>query len=323
MERKGQLMKKFKLIILLAAMAVAVTVVPMRAGELMSKEGFVDVDGGKVWYRIVGSGPGTPLLVLHGGPGVPSYYLKPLAALGDERPVVFFDQLGCGHSPAADDTSLWTIYNFVKQVGDVRRALGLNEIYLYGHSWGTILAAEYMFTKPQGVRGLILASPALDIPRWGHDAERLLTTLPDSVQEAIHRHEADGTTDSPEYQNAVMTYYYKFLARRQPWSADIDSSFAQINQALYNYMNGPSEFTLTGTLQNYDCTAHLHELTIPVLFTAGEFDEAVPSTVTYFKGLVPHAEMVTFKGCGHLTMQDDSVHYVAAVREFLDNMDKK
>ncbi|SYZ72278.1 Proline iminopeptidase [Candidatus Zixiibacteriota bacterium] len=322
MERKGRGMKEMKLAAMLAVMALTVAAGMARAGELVSKEGFVDVDGGKVWYRMVGSGAGTPLLILHGGPGVPSYYLKPLAALGDERPVVFFDQLGCGHSPAENDSSLWTINQFVKQVGDVRKALGLKEIYLFGHSWGTILAAEYMFTKPEGVRGLILASPALDIPRWGKDAEKLLAGLPDSVQSVIHKHEADGTTDAPEYQNAVMAYYFKYLARRQPWSADIDSSFAQINPALYNYMNGPSEFALTGTLINYDCTHRLHELTVPVLFTAGEFDEAVPSTVAYFEDLVPHSEMATFKDCGHLTMQDDSTHYVEAVRKFLRKLDK-
>jgi proline iminopeptidase len=45
----------------------------------------VDVPGGKVWYQVVGSGTKTPLLLLHGGPGVPSYYLKPLAALAGSR----------------------------------------------------------------------------------------------------------------------------------------------------------------------------------------------------------------------------------------------
>ena len=50
--------------------------------KLPTGEGFINVDGGNVWYRVTGSGDKTPILVLHGGPGVPSYYLKPLSALG-------------------------------------------------------------------------------------------------------------------------------------------------------------------------------------------------------------------------------------------------
>src|SRR5262245_38772201 len=70
------------------------------------REGFIDVPGGRVWYRIVGSGTATPLVALHGGPGFPSDYLSPLAKLGDERPVVFYDQLGCGKSDRPTDKSL-------------------------------------------------------------------------------------------------------------------------------------------------------------------------------------------------------------------------
>jgi hypothetical protein len=55
---------------------------------LIEGEGYIEVTGGKVWYRIVGSGTATPILLLHGGPGAQSSYLKPLEKLGDERPVI-------------------------------------------------------------------------------------------------------------------------------------------------------------------------------------------------------------------------------------------
>src|SRR5689334_13213374 len=61
-------------------------------------EGYVAVPGGRVWYSIVGGGLGTPLLVVHGGPGIPSRYLAPLSQLADQRPVIFYDQLGAGRS---------------------------------------------------------------------------------------------------------------------------------------------------------------------------------------------------------------------------------
>ncbi|MEK9135668.1 MAG: proline iminopeptidase-family hydrolase, partial [Bacteroidota bacterium] len=286
-------------------------------------EGFVEVPGGRVWYRVVGSGSRTPLLLLHGGPGAASYYLKPLAALADERPVIFYDQLGGGHSNRPNDTTLWRIERFVEELAQVRQALGLKEIHLLGHSWGSMLATDYMLTRPAGVRSLILASPAISIPRWIHDADSLRSTLPDSVQSLILRHERAGTTDSPEYQSAMMMYYQRYLARRQPWSADVDTTFAQLNPAVYGYMQGPSEFTITGTLKNYDRTSHLPEITVPTLFTTGRYDEAAPATVQFYQSLVPGSQLVILENSGHLTMQDEPERYVQVVREFLRRVEKQ
>ena len=182
-----------------------------RRTGLQPGEGYVNVQGGRIWYRIVGSGTRTPLLLLHGGPGAPSYYLNPLAALADERPVIFYDQLGAGRSDKPTDVTLWHVERFVQELSELRRALGLKQVHILGHSWGTMLAVDYMVTKPAGVRSLILASPSLSIGRWLKDAETLKRTLPQSVQDAIARNEAAGSFDSPEYQSAMMDYYKRYL----------------------------------------------------------------------------------------------------------------
>ncbi len=291
--------------------------------QLKPTEGFLNIHGGKVWYRIVGTGSGTPLLVLHGGPGVPSYYLKPLAGLGADRPVIFYDQLGCGKSEGNTDSTQWTIPQFVDELAQVRQDLDLKQVDIYGHSWGSILAVEYLKTNPRGVKSVILAGPALSIPRWSHDADSLKMTLPDSVQAVIANNEAAGTTDSQDYQNAVGLFYSMYLARKQPWSSDIDSAFMQMNPALYGYMNGPSEFALTGTLKDYDCTAYLPEIKIPTLFICGEYDEAVPATTQYYQNLVPNSQLVVVPNAGHLAMDDDSTYYVDAVGKFLKEVDTK
>ena len=173
---------------------------------LSPREGYIPVTGGRVWYRIVGSGTRTPLLVLHGGPGVPSTYLKPLAALADERPVVFYDQLGSGHSEHPVDSALWTMQRFLAELAEVRRALGLSQVHLYGHSWGTMLATDYMLSHPAGVKSLILAGPALDSHRYKRDDDSLVATLPESVRAVVARHERDRTCDTPDYQAAMGQY---------------------------------------------------------------------------------------------------------------------
>ncbi|MBU0520190.1 proline iminopeptidase-family hydrolase [bacterium] len=294
-----------------------------RSTGLVPGEGFVEVIGGKVWYKIVGNGKRTPLLVLHGGPGVPSVYLRPLEALATDRQVIFYDQLGCGNSPGASDTAIWTIERFVGEIAQLREALGLKEVHLYGHSWGTMLAVDYVLNRPAGVSSLVLASPVLSVPRWSRDADSLLGILPDSLQEVIRRHKVEKTTDSPEYQSAVMVYYRQYLARRQPWSDDLNSAFAQLNQAMYRYMWGPSEFIVTGTLSDYDRTNRLGEITTPTLLTAGQFDEATPATVRYYQSLIPGSEIAILEKCGHMTMHDDPETDIRVIREFLAKIESE
>jgi proline iminopeptidase len=258
-----------------------------RRTGLQPGEGYVNVQGGRIWYRIVGSGTRTPLLLLHGGPGAPSYYLNPLAALADERPVIFYDQLGAGRSDKPTDVTLWHVERFVQELSELRRALGLKQVHILGHSWGTMLAVDYMVTKPAGVRSLILASPSLSIGRWLEDAETLKRTLPQSVQDAIARNEAAGSFDSPEYQSAMMEYYKRYLCRRNPWSDDVNKTLEELGQSVYRTMWGPSEFTATGSLRTYERAEQLRTLNLPVLFTAGRCDEARPATTEYYRSLVP------------------------------------
>jgi len=284
-------------------------------------EGYVDVEGGRVWYRIVGSGSEVPLLLLHGGPGAPSYYLNPLEQVSVDRPVIFYDQLGAGRSDRPTDASLWTVDRFVNELAEVREALGLDNVHILGHSWGSMLAIDYMLRKPEGVQSLILASPALSVRRWAEDADRLIAQLPVGLQQAIEGHEAAGTTDDPEYQEATMEYYKRHLSRSDPWSEDLQLAFENLNPDIYGLMWGPSEFTATGTLKNYEREDVLPSLDLPVLFTVGRYDEATPETVQYFQGLVPGSKIAIFENSAHMTMLDEPQSYTDAVRQFLNEVD--
>ena len=87
----------------------------------ISDEGYIAVDGGKVWFGSTGAGSaGTPLLCLHGGPGFSHDYLESLAALADERPVIFYDQLCAGNSERPTDPSLWILERFRRRASPSR-----------------------------------------------------------------------------------------------------------------------------------------------------------------------------------------------------------
>src|SRR4051794_23747554 len=206
-------------------------------------EGFVTVEGGRIWYHRVGAGKATPLLLLHGGPGSCSYYLKPLLALAADRPVVIYDQLGCGKSDRPTDTTLFTVDRYVRELQTLRDSLGLREIHLFGQSWGAMLAQAYMGTNPTGVRSLILSSPLVTTAQWEQDADSLLKELPAAMQTTIAQHEADHTTNAPEYVAATREYYRLHLIRQPVRNrADADSSRGGSGRLVYEYMWGPSEF---------------------------------------------------------------------------------
>src|SRR5690242_4613650 len=185
------------------AAAPAAATVQLGNGALGAGESKLAVPGGRIWYKVSGSGTATPVILLHGGPGYSSYYLKSLDSLGTDRKVVRYDQLGGGKSDPFTDTTQFTIAHFVRELDSLRAALGFDRVHLYGHSWGTILGFEYYRAYPQHVASLTLASAALDIPAWERNARRLIRTLSDSAQRAIRVREAEQKFAAPDYQLAL------------------------------------------------------------------------------------------------------------------------
>lgn len=289
------------------------------------KEGMIEVTGGKVWYRIVGADKkGIPLLTLHGGPGAPHDYLEPLEALADERPVIFYDQLGCGNSDRPSDTTLWNVGRFVEELQQVRTTLNLKKVHLIGQSWGTMLAVEYVLRKkPEGVVSLILSGPYLSTPRWVADQQFLISQLPSNIQDTIRKYEQNGDFASPAYQEAMMAFYQEHLCRMDPWPDGLNKAMEKMGVEVYEYMWGHSEFTMTGILKNADLTEQLNQIKVPVLFTCGEFDEARPVTTSYYQSKLPGSEMYVLKGASHSHQLEKPDEYNMVIRNFLQRSEKQ
>jgi len=288
----------------------------------LTREGHISVPGGRVWYKIVGSGDTIPLLVLHGGPGSPHNYLKPLESLSDERPVVFYDQLGCGNSDRPEDPNLWHTERFVEELAKVRQSLNLEQAHILGHSWGSMLATDYALTQPEGIVSLILASPPLSIPRWLEDVGTYRKQLPADVQEVLDRNEIAGTTESEEYEEAVMEFSRIHLCRMDPWPEVLEQTLVGSGLQVYHTMWGPSEFFMTGNLADYDRTSRVGELVVPTLFTCGRYDEASPDTTAWYQSLIPQAEIAIFENSSHMPHLEEMELYLQVVREFLNGVDQ-
>lgn len=292
--------------------------------RIAMREGYVPVTGGRVWYGVAGAEKSrVPLLVVHGGPGAPHDYLEPLAALADERPVVFYDQLGCGNSDKPEDASLWVIERFVKELQELRMALDLQEVHLLGQSWGAALVIDYMLAgQGEGIVSMVLSAPLVSASRWMADQKAYVGELPAPAQEAIRKAEASGNFQSADYQEAMMTFYRRHLCRLDTWPDCINRTFEKLSYPVYAHMWGPSEFSVTGTLRSYERVESLSGIHVPVLFTCGEFDEAAPESVKLYQRALPGSEIAVFEGASHSHHVERPEEYLKIVRDFLRRMER-
>ncbi len=287
---------------------------------LKISEAHLSVPGGNIWYKVSGSGKGIPLVLLHGGPGMSSFYLKPFEQLGNERQVIRYDQLGGGKSDVITDTAMFTVDHFVKELELLRIHLGISKWHILGHSWGTLLAFEYYRAYPERVASLTLGSMCIDVPGWEKSTRHLLTTLPDSSQKAVQKAESTGNYIDPAYGNAINQFYSLYVFRK-PVKADLDSMNATFNIGMYTYMWGPSEFSVTGTLKANKSLPYLKGIRVPTLFTVGEFDEIDPEIVKDWAGKVPGAIFIVFPGSSHMTPWDAGDESIKVERAFLNSAD--
>jgi pimeloyl-ACP methyl ester carboxylesterase len=341
-------------------------------------EGFVRFRGMRTWYRIVGdlhhpAAGRLPLLLLHGGPGTPSDMFEPLEVLAQAgRPIIRYDQLGCGRSDRPDDPSLWTIQTFVDELGTVRQALGLDRVHLLGASWGGQLALAYLVTRPTGIASLVLASTPCNTRLYLEEARRLWAQLPAYAQLAMRR--LNDKRDRPKAPTStgkvgkglstraaqrravVLRAAYGVLAkpavlRLAAWAAAVPllrraaypvagvewmrrhiirtpprqvplsffRAMAGSSSQVHETMTGPTGFYEAGTLQGWDATERLGEITVPTLITSGHYDHLTPRQMRVLHEEIPGSRWVVFEHSAHAALYEEPDRYRAVLEAFLQS----
>ncbi|KAK6206098.1 hypothetical protein LQW54_007933 [Pestalotiopsis sp. IQ-011] len=198
------------------------------------------------WYKVFGDlkGPETPLIVLHGGPGACHNYLLPLTDLAKSTPLVFYDQIGNGRSThlpeKSGDEEFWTIELFVQELDNLISHLGLQErpFGVYGHSWGGMLAVEWVTASPHAskLHRLVLSNSLASMDAWIEGTSALKAKLPIDVQDVLDRAEQNKEFDTPEYEAAVEVFYKRHLSLARPWPAK------EVQAALDWYAKDPTTY---------------------------------------------------------------------------------
>ena len=276
--------------------------------------------GHHIWTRKVGSGA-ISLLLVHGGPGATHEYLEcfseylPL----NKYTLYFYDQLDSYYSDQPNDSQLWTIERFCEEIEDVRHALDLSSFYLLGQSWGGLLTIEYALKYSAALKGVIISNMAASIGAYVRHLDSLRQRLPQEVQQALHTYEAQESYHDPHYQLLILNHLYKqHLCRLDPWPMAVHRSMDRMNAAIYEYMQGPNEFVVTGTFKNWNRWDDLQNIKVPSLVIGGRFDTMDPADLQLMGERIPGGQTVICEQGSHMCMWDDPDGYYPAIEEFID-----
>ena len=148
----------------------------------------------------------------------------------------------------------------------MRAALGLEDFYLYGQSWGSMLAIEYALKYQKHLKGLVLSSMTASIASYVEYVNKLRAALPAEVLAVLDKYEAKGEYEAPEYQEAMFKEVYgRHVCRLDPWPDPVARAFKHFNTQVYNTMQGPNEFVVTGTFKDWDRWKDLPKIEVPTL----------------------------------------------------------
>lgn len=283
----------------------------------------------RVWTKRIGNNPSIKLLLLHGGPGMTHEYLEAfdsyLPAAGIEY--YYYDQLGSSYSDQPDAPELWNLPRFVEEVEQVRTALGLDQsnFYLYGQSWGGILAIEYALKYQEHLKGLVISNMMASIPAYNEYAQTVLMPGMDQAALAeIKRLEAAEDYQNPRYMELLVSHHYVHHILRMPpedWPDPVNRTFEHVNPAIYVPMQGPSELGASGQLVNWDRTAELGRIAVPTLVIGARYDTMDPAHMKMMADKVQKGSYLLCPNGSHLALYDDQKVYFEGLTQFIRDVD--
>ena len=276
---------------------------------MVAEEGYVDFRGYRTWFRVVGDrGSGAdPLLALHGGPGSTHHYFAPLERLADQRPVVLYDQIGCGSSDRPTDIE-WSVDVFRDEVVAVREQLGLDRIHLLGTSWGGMLALEHVLSGVDGIVSLVLSSTLANVDDWADEQKRLLREM---GLEPV-------SADDPDHERVERLYFDRHFYRGPKPRAELERMKAERGTDVYRAMQGPNEWTVIGALRGWDVRDRLHEIDIPTLVVRGRYDMCTDKIAATLAGGIRSAREVVLENSSHTPVLEQTERYLDVVRSFFE-----
>ncbi len=301
---------------------------PSRAASYKIEDGYVDANGLLIYYTSFGQG--SPLVILHGGPGAShDYFLPYLAPLARHNRLIFIDERGSGKSQKLDDPAGYTVENMVEDVEAVRRELNLGRIALLGHSYGGVLAQAYALKYQQNLSKLILCSTFYSTSKMNEVFQKQLAAMTPELRNRIQSLEKAGLFGHgkpweqgryPEdYMKAAWGEgYHPYIYQRHPDPNEDPIAQGNMSWDLYREMWGShGEFVIDGNFKSVEYGERLSTIRVLTLITAGDHDESDPSLARYMSDKIVGSKLASMPQSGHMTFVDQPELFIKTVDTFL------
>jgi proline iminopeptidase len=276
-----------------------------------------------VWTKRIGNNPKIKVLLLTGGPGLSHEYVECFESFFPKEAIefIYYDQLETGVSDHPKDTSIFNIEESIDELEQVRKALHLDKsnLYLWGHSWGGILAMEYAVKYQQNVKALIVSNMVSSAETYNSYIENVLVKqMKPAVVDSLKQFELSGKLDDPEYMNLVtQNFYSQYVCRLPEWPEPLTRSLNNINADFYNRMQGKSEFRLNGKLADWSISSRLPQIKVPTLIIGAKYDEMDPTHMKWMAAQVAHGTYLYCPNGSHMSMYDDQQVYMNGLIQFI------
>ena len=298
-----------------------------------SKDGYIDANGVLIYYAELGQG--SPLMILHGGPGASHDYLLPwLLPLARTNRLIFIDERGSGRSERIADVHQYTNENMVEDAEAVRSALNLGKISLLGHSCGGVLALGYALKYQENLTHLVLVSTFASTKAMNEVLAHEKAQMPPEKLARLEKLEEAGLFGKGEiwehgqyptdYQKLAWgDGYFPFMFGAHPDANYDPTKGAPTNWELYREMWGShGEFIIDGNMKSVEYAKRLPEIKTPTLINVGDHDECDPSLSKEMHELIPGSKLVIFPKCGHMTFVDQPDQFITEVDVFLHPVER-
>lgn len=289
-------------------------------------EGYMPFEGFKTYYRIVGEGTKgkKPLLLLHGGPGSTHNYFEMLDKIAEGgRQVIMYDQIGCGNSFVEGHPELFNADTWIKELIELRKHLGLEEIHLLGQSWGGMQTIWYAIEyKPKGIKSYILSSTLSSASLWEVEQKRRISYMDKKDQEALLKAVETGDYSSKEYEVALDKFMKMYCAGEvTEESPECLRRPKKSGTEAYIVGWGHNEFSPTGTLAGYEFTDRLQEIKEPCLITSGAIDLCSPFLAKTMYDRIPNSKWELFQYSRHMPFVEENEKYIEVLNKWLEEND--
>lgn len=264
---------------------------------------------------------GIPLIILHGGPGGCVERYEPLEKLANFGiPLIFYDQLGCGYSKVPKNHKIsWNFSIFLDEFENLIRYFKLKKYNVLGHSWGGMLALEYVcHFEHKNLEKLILFSTLPSTKIWNEEHLKMLDDFSPEERQSLLDENDGKNYDKNTYKIALKKFYRNHVGRR---SKDLypfkTKRFPKTNTEIYEKMWGKSELFGTGTLVGWNVESKLNSIDVPTLILSGAFDESTPRINELMNKEIKNSKWVLLKKSHHIGYVEEPELVIETIRNFI------